>query len=501
MLLGTERFPMHSSSRVSIVSVLIALILLLCAKSMSLSIVVPDPPEVQPPVEVQPDDTAKVSFTALHTSGRNWLQVQVAPVGACQKIVVDSVRVLESGLPKEDSSPVFHIGAPRRDVRVWWRLLQESNTSASKCGNVVASRFMVELPRPPSSPGGDTLLAEWAPAEVEAVGPGGRTSRSIPDIVDQSANMLKLQCPMINIVCPIAVQESTITTGDATIAARDAFLANVRTQFGKGLPVVHIKGTGDSIRVQVPLESVPDAGHLGPRTIWKAGNEASVEEIPARTVRSWGSESPTIWRKRTGRVFYKWFNNPGVCCDNCDSLCLRGSYAEGISSWGADVELSNDSTRFCNSGGIRKTLKKDLQGEWLVFPDSSELKTGLFTTALEYQACFAGRVRAYPIHGDSVDFSSRRVALALLDEVVLGTVRSLKSRGFQIAPTKEGLAVVHSGCRQGETWTVRIITPDGKTHLQATSTSPEMEIRLPMRGILFVQVSGAQENSLLRTFR
>lgn len=489
MLPGTERFPMHTSSRVSFLSLLIALILLLCAKSMSLSIIEP-----YLPVEVPPHDTAKVSFTALHTLGRNWLQVQIAPVGACQQIVVDSVKVLDSALPQADSSRVFHIGAPRRDVRVWWRLLQQLEEST--CGNVVASRSMVELPRPPRSPASDTLLSEWAPGEVQALGPGGRSSRAFPDMVDQTSNIMGMVCPMYTIVCPIVIKDSSAPK----FTARDVFMDSARVQFLRGLPVVRIKGTGDSVLVRIPQDSIPTSIDLGPRTMWKAGNEASVEEIPVRTVRSWGGEAPAFWRKRTGRHFYKWLNNPGPCCDNCDTLCQRGSFVEGISSSGPDVELSNDSTRGCRASTIQRDLKSALQGEWLVFPDSSELKTGRFKSTLENRVCFPGRMRAYPVQGDSFVFGSQRAPLTWLDEAVVGAIRPGKNLGVRIVSTSEGM-IVRTGFRHGESWKARLIAPDGKTQEWVPSTMPELELGTGARGVLLVQISGPKENGFLRVIR
>lgn len=455
-----------------------AILLFLCAmRASALGVVVA-------PAEPTLSDIAKVTFTALHTKGRNWLQLQVAPVGACQHVVVDSVQVSDSSGSLLGGAVIFLGNIPRRDVRVRWRLVQDdiepAQQQSSACAGVTASRHLIELPSPQKSPGSDTLLLNWVPRFVAARG-GGRDDTVEVDVVDQTNEMHGISCPLYYVVCP-----GGGAAIDSTYDPVRSFRDSLKAWNARGLTLFHIRGTGDSIRVPIHPDSLSSMDRLGPTGLWGAGNRAWIEEVPARVVKAWGPSHRTEWRKRTGRVFHRWSNNAGPCCENCDTLCDRGSLEQGVSSSGVDVELSNDSTRYCGvSAHVKRDVTTLLRSDWLVLPDSGELATGLLGETLD-AFCFT-RVRAWSVVDDSVVVGGRRIALAELDGLVGVAPRNDGSPRLRVEPTVGGI-VIRTGLDAGTGWRARVRDIHGRILTESSHSGAEAFVGLQGRGLLVVDV-------------
>jgi len=458
--------------------------LLLTALPPAFALSIAIPPFEEPVVEVLPPDSARTSATVLHTRSRNWLQFQLAPVGPCQQVVVDSVVVRDTALP-DTGIRILPYGnpAPRRDLEVRWHLVQ--NPQRSVCQEVMASRQMLELPRARWNPGSDSLLLLWAPERIEAQGPLGRTERIVPSIVDQTDEMSGGICPNWSIVCKIGIREPSDT------ANHGAFLGLVRDQIAKGRPVVRIAADGSLRRAPMPPADPWTIASLGSReSPWNLGQQPLREEFPLRTVQSWGAVGvPATWVYPTGRRIVAWHNTPPVCCTRCDTICDPGPVGRTLSVSGFDVEVANDSTRDCAPGSpIDGRIAQDMAQDWIVFPDSAETRNGLLTRNLRPDLC-GERIDAWPVVGDSVRYEGVGIALSELSGPTVGVRPHAVRRPARIVSTREGLRI-ETDFAPGTEWTVAARGPSGRILSSSSSRGRSVLLPLALRGAIVVEIRG-----------
>lgn len=463
-------------------SFLAALILASSLPSFALSFV-PPPPEDHGALPV---DSATVSATVLHTRSRSWLQFQVAPVEPCQRVVVDSVRVRDT-LFSDTGKPRIRApllgAAPIRDLEVRWHLVQEPLRWA--CQEVRASRQMLELPKARWHADSDSLLARWIPGEIEARGPQDRTTRFFPTLVDQSGEANGLLCPSYSFrPCPFS-------SWPPDTALRGTFLAMVRERIRQGLPVMEVARDGGLRRTRMPDGDAATTASLGSReSPWNVGQQAWREDLLLRTVRSWGAARlPEAWTFPTGRRIVTWRNAPMLCCTNCDTICDRGPAALGVSVSGVDVEVANDSIRDCAPySPIDHNAELDLVRHWVVFPDTGEVRTGLFTKSLRSPWCNS-RPNAWPVVGDSVRYEGIGVALAELDGIVVGTTPRRSHPAPRIRATATGLDI-RTGYGPDVRWTVVARDHSGRILSSTATSGPSALLAVSERGALLVEIRG-----------
>ncbi|MBK8804795.1 MAG: hypothetical protein IPN71_22560 [Fibrobacteres bacterium] len=449
----------------------IAASLLLLIAGLAQAQTSPPPPQVVVPRDVyrlvNVPDSARLSFTVLHTKGRNWLQTQIEQVGSCQQIFVDSVRVLDTANATGDILEGFEGLAPRRSVVVHWQLAQKEGDS--RCTNVTASRYLRELPSPRKRPYSDTLLNSWAPGKILARGPNARLDSLHALMVDQAGDLEPRACP---------AQDCQIACIHPDSAARSAFLVHLRERIAQGLPVVRIGRGGAPFRVPASIDDTAMVDGLGLMTKWKAGNQVWGEDQPIRSVRSWGPTAPAQWLKTTYRRFYRWQG---------DTL------AGGISALGATVEVSNDSTFECWSPYLPDLFDRDmtqeLSNDWLIAPDTAELRDGRLRTTFQRSIC-GFRERSWEIHGDSITVGCTRVALSDLEQT-LGTAPRQRPSKLLIMANATGLRI-QPGLATGTPWAVAVRDASGRVLTRRDSREFEETISLSARGILVVEIrSGA----------
>lgn len=429
-------------------------------------------------MDTLPSDTARISFTVLHTRDKNWLQVQIEPVGACQKLVVDSARGLVAPLDSGRLETIPFGLRAHRDVRVWWHLRHEIGRTG--CSEVNASRFMVELPPVRRNDSSDSVYTSWLPREIEAVGSRGRRDRGFPEIVDQAGNTTGVVCPVHDCMMMCYASDSD---------GRSAILKTIRERFRQGLPLVRIGSGGAPVRVRADIHDSFAVASLGSLSKWNAGNLVWTEEIPIRTVRAWGTNVPVEWKASNGRRIYEW-RNGSVCCDACDSLCEPDSRAAGISSGGVRWAVSNDSTQHCDMDpDFDPGMASDLSSEWLILPDSTEVRSGRLKTTFRNSIC-AGRIRAWRIIDDSISVACARVAVADLEAAV-----GVSPRAVRFAPRvfscPKGIRV-SSGLPEGERWTANVRDPSGRILSSNSFASPEALLSLDAKGVLLVEVRSSR---------
>lgn len=450
--------------------------------SFALSIV-PPPPENH---GVIPVDSATVSATVLHTRSRSWIQFQLAPVEPCQRVVVDSILVRDTAF-SDTGKPRIQVSlpgaAPVRDLEVRWHLVQEPRRDA--CLEVRASRQMLELPKARWHAGSDSLLARWIPGEIEARGPQDRNARFFPALVDQSGEANGLLCPSYSLLpCPFF-------QWPPDTALRGAFLAMVRERIRQGLPVMEVARDGGLRRTRMPDGDVATTASLGSReSPWNVGQQAWREDLPMRTVRSWGAARlPEGWLFPTGRRVVSWRNTPMLCCTDCDTICDRGPAALGVSVSGVDVEVGNDSTRSCAPySPIDHNAELDLARHWVVFPDTAEVRTGVFTKSLRNPQCNS-RPNAWPVVGDSVRYEGIGVALADLDGIVLGNTPRRSIPVAKILATATGLQV-RTTYGPDARWTATARDHSGRILSSISSRGPTAMLAVSERGAILVEIRG-----------
>ena len=432
------------------------------------------------PREIAPADNAVISFSLLHTRSRNGLQVQLEPVGACQSLVVDSVRVLDTVLAgRAPFLPV--LSAPRRDVQVWWRLFQYP--IATSCAKVEAALYLVELPNPREAMT-DSVIPSWIPGGILAVGPNGRTERADIEVVDQSGGLLPRFCPTYHCygLCP------------PDSVARSEFLGMIRQQIANGLPVVRVGRGGNPNRVPISIDDSSLVAGLGPLSKWNAGNLAWKETVPIRSVASWGAAAPRDWSINDGRVFYQWRNGV-VCCEGCDTLCEATSESRGISSRGATWSLSNDSTmRWCAGSGVDSTLVQDLsEHDWLILPDSAEVREGRLISTLSRGYC-GGRAGAWKIVNDSVEWNCARFSLSDLGQS-LGVLKPTSHLDLRVFREAHGWRL-ETGLAAGERWTATLRDHAGRILSSAGFEGTAGQLAVEAHGLFLLEIRSSKGRAI-----
>jgi len=440
-------------------------------------------------------DSVQVSFKSIHSAHRNWLQVQAEPVGACQEIVVDSVRVLDeriatyrtvfdtaTGLTLRMEVLVVPFGdLTRRDLKLAWHL---AATDPSRgCGAVKAARHMLEIPPPPKSPGSDTLLQSWAVGQVDAMGPNGRDTLT-PDLLDQSGELHTFACPVYDVWCPNEI--AFFGTDSAMALIRDSVLTDLRQRVAAGLTLVRVGATlaNQGIRKEIPW------GGTVLSSRWEAGNRSFAVSHPMQVRRSWGpAPAREVLERETGERIDLW-NNAGLV-----------PIGDTLAASGPDLELSNDSTALCEwlkmpDHAIAQDLAKN---DWLLFLDTAEVRTGVLGATFKRNYCGI-RGNAKAILNDSVFLGGVRIPMALLDQAL--DVPSAVRRGaiLRISAVPTGLRVAQ-GADLTESVKIRVRTASGRLVTQALLTSREAVLPVSGHGIFLVEAESSRGIAVVRAVR
>jgi hypothetical protein len=416
---------------------------------------------------------AGVSGTVLHQASRNWLQLQVDSVGACQEIAVDSIKV---GLP----DPNMHwIGDPRRDVDVWWKLVDAP--SYRPCKNVRMARTMVEIPAARQAIANkDTALLRWFPNHVIAHG-DGRDARFQPQEVDHAGMSYGQDCILMDRICVFLADWVPPTPSD--------WLDSLKQRVRRGQAIVATRAQPALVpqrRPVIPLDASVVNG-LGMLSRWSAGHQAWREVVQMTVAKSWGHSVPVYFEQATGRRFFRWNASP-VCCEKCDTLCVGYPGGDTLASNGSDLEISNDSTMQCDSYGmdIDGTLASDLKAsDWLLLPDSSEVAHGSFLRTFGKCYCGSGRINAFHIVNDSIVFEGGKLALSALEEG-LGIALKSAGGGVRVVNEPRGLRILTDG-PVGDALMVRVRSVSGQILSKATITAPKQSVPLVGHGVFLVE--------------
>ncbi|MEN9352852.1 MAG: hypothetical protein RL318_177 [Fibrobacterota bacterium] len=439
---------------------------------------------------VAPGDTAKVSFTTIHSAGRNWLQTQIAPVGACQEIVVDSIRAsdtvrVDSLGRKEDYFDGIH-----RAAHVWWHL--QEIVPSHNCGSVKASRRLDSVAHPRKHPRTDTLLTRWILDKVVAHGPSGRLDTATANLVDQAGEKL---CPTVSIWCP-----GPFNMDDSTRPVPD-YLDSLKRRIAMGLPVVVVGPMGDNKAVEIK-GNVLDTNlvhGLGIPSFWATGNEVSTFRHDFKPLRAWGTELPKSLSKFSARKVYQWRNTRPACCQNCDTVCGEWP-ANEISTSGLDLTLSNATTERCEQfEWVDQDLAPALEGnQWLLLPDTSEIRTGRLWSTFNGQFC-GGRRNAIQVVNDTVRWNGAELSLLALEQA-LGVAAKRQAPKVVISATSSGLRVIADPASSGLAQ-VLVRSVSGRVLTQSPMTTAELNVPLSGHGIFLVEVRGRQGVTHLRLAR
>lgn len=441
-------------------------------------------------------DAAKVSFTAIHSAHRNWLQVQVSPVGACQEVVVDSFRVLEERIRTyvrcgDPAGDIVHLceilslelgDVPRRDLQVAWRL--KPMDPATNCAKVKASRHLLEIPAPRRNSATDTLLYPWAIGRIDAIGPNGQRDTLDVSTVDQSGNLSGVPCPAYSIMCP---NEIGFVGPDSLMAfRRDSVLETLRQRVVAGQTLVRAGATAANLGTR---KEVPFGGLTSPFP-WSAGNQAYAVTHPFQVRRSWGpGPVREILQRETGERVELWRNS------------MREPIGDTLSTSGPDLELSNDSTHLCDWLEMPdQTLASDLaKNDWLLFLDSTEARTGMLTTTFKKDRC-GNRANAKAIRNDSVSLGGAWIPMALFDQALGVSPSSRRASALKVSTVASGVRVERPS-NLTETVTVRVRTISGRLVTQATVLSSDLVIPLSGHGVFLVEAESPEGIARVRVVR
>ena len=419
-------------------------------------------------------DSVGVSGTVLHQAGRNWLQLQVDSVGACQEIAVDSIRVAGN------DSLRLSFGDPARDVEVWWKLVEAS--PRRHCQSTRRARAMFELPVARGvARNRDSILVRWLPDRVTAHG-SGRDVRFVPKIVDHAGMSQGEECVMYDIVCWIAA--------DLEVPSPTRWLDSLlrRTREGHAVLLTRGRSQGAPERriVSAPVDG--EVRGLGVLSPWSAGHQVWREILPVTVERSWGASVPKTLDLATGRRFYRWNNARLSCCEQCDTVCAPYPGGDTLASNGPDLEISNDSIEQCSSYGMQidPTIATDLKaGDWLLLPDSGEVAHGRLGATLSRGNCGTYRNRAFRVVNDSVVFGSVKLALASLEQT-LGIARKSDGGGVRVVNVPRGLRILVD-VAAGEELRLRVRSVSGQVLSEETMSSPERFLPLAGHGVFLVE--------------
>ncbi|MEN9352853.1 MAG: hypothetical protein RL318_178 [Fibrobacterota bacterium] len=450
---------------------------------------------INAPARIQAEST-KVSITAIHSQHRNWLQVQVSPVGACQEVVVDSFRVLDERIRTfqrcgDTTSDIVRLcedftfelgGVPHRDLQVAWHLA--AMDSSRRCGAVKASRHLLEIPAPRKSPATDTLLVPWVIGRIDAIGPNGQRDTLDAFRVDQSGSLLGLPCPAYSVMCP---SEIGFIGPDSLMAfRRDSVLETLRQRVVAGQTLVRVGATvvNQGIRKEVPF------GGLVLLIPWNAGNQAYTVSHPFQVRRSWGPvQMRETLARETGERIELWRNS------------MREPIGDTLSSSGMDLELSNDSTHLCDWLKMPdQKLASDLaKNDWLLFLDTAEARTGMLTATFKRDRC-GFRANALEILNDSVWMGGVRIPMALLDQALGVSPSSRRAPTLKVSTVASGVRVARLS-NLTEPVAVRVRTISGRLVTQATMLSSDLVIPLSGHGVFLVEAESPEGIARVRVVR
>ena len=433
-------------------------------------------------------DSVGVSGTVLHQAGRNWLQLQVDSVGACQEIAVDSIKVAGP------DSLRLSFGDPARDVEVWWKLVEAS--PRRHCQSTRRARTMTELPPARGvARNRDSILVRWLPDRVTAHG-NGRDVRFAPRTVDHAGMSQGEECVMYDIVC--------WTVADLEVPTPTRWLDSLlrRTREGRAVLLTRGRSQGAPERRAVTTPAAWDVQGLGVLSPWSAGHQAWREVLPVTVERSWGASAPRTLDLFTGRRFYRWNNARPSCCELCDTICAPYPGGDTLASNGPDLEISNDSIGQCSNYGreIDPAIATDLRtGDWLLLPDSGEVARGRLGATLSRGSCDTYRNRAFRVVGDSVVFGSVKLALASLEQT-LGFARKSAGGGVRVVNEPRGLRILVD-VAAGEDLQVRVRSVSGQVLSEETMSSPERFVPLVGHGVFLVEWEGRHGSGQRRVLR
>lgn len=440
-------------------------------------------------------DSVQVSFKSIHSAHRNWLQVQAEPVGACQEIVVDSVRVLDerirtyqalldsaTGLILVYETPVLQFGrVPRRDLKLSWHL--GAMTSTSGCSGVKAVRHMLEIPAPPKSPGSDTLLQSWAVGQVDAVGPQQRDTLA-PDQLDQAGDLTAYSCPVHDMWCSNEI--GYFGTDSAMALIRDSVLTDLRQRVAAGQTLVRVGATPSN---QGLRKEIPWGGTAAPSR-WEAGNRTCSVSHPMQVRRSWGpAPVRAVLERETGELIDLW-RNAGLA-----------PIGDTLAASGMDLELSNDSTFLCDwLKGPDKAIASDLaKNDWLLFLDSTEVRTGVLGPTFKRDYCGI-RANAKAVVNDSVFLGGVWIPMALLDQALDVPSAARRGQVLRISAVPSGLRLVQDADLT-ESVKIRVRTASGRQVAQALLASREMVLPVSGHGIFLIEAESSRGVTVSRAVR
>lgn len=425
----------------------------------------------------------EVSATVLHQKQRNWLQLQVAPVAACQEIVVDSVKVALG-----DTGTVW-IGDPMRNLEVWWRIVDASPKRF--CESVRMARTMVEIPTPRKSLTTDSLLVRWLPRKLVAYG-NGQADTIVPAVVDHAGMSDGVECIMFSIICP--------ETSTEVVWSSQQWLDSLQRRVRQGNAVFLVRkspGLKAELRPLVPIGASSISG-LGIVSPWTVGNGAWQETVPVAVAQAWGVQAPGSLSRPNGKTLYRWNNSRPACCEHCDTVC--GSYPGGdtLSSNGPDLLLGSDSIQACyGSGRADPTTLEDIRSsDWLLLPTDRELTAGVLDVTFRREFCSNARQNAIPVRNDTVQLGAGGISLASLN-IALGLRPGLGQSSLRVAVQKSGLRITGHRPEEGPLQ-VRVRSVSGRLLAEEVMISSEQHVALSGHGLCLVEVRSAHRTTVLR---
>jgi hypothetical protein len=191
-----------------------------------------------------------------------------------------------------------------------------------------------------------------------------------------------------------------------------------------------------------------------------------------------------------GRVFYQWRNGV-VCCEGCDTSCEATSEYRGISSRGASWSLSNDSTvHWCGGSGYDSAMAQDLsEHDWLILPDSAEVREGRLTGTLSKSYC-GGRGRAWKIANDSIEGNCARLPLSILGQS-LGVVKPSSRLDLRVFREAHGWRL-QTGLAAGERWTASVRDHAGRILSSSGFEGATGELSVEAHGLFLLEIRSSK---------
>jgi hypothetical protein len=414
----------------------------------------------------------------INQRASNTIALTVHPSVACQVVKVDSFRIR----PLDDTSvhtKTLGLGPDSASVELWWRFLPwdsiSEKPSIPNCLTATtAARTLVRIDALPADSQGFRIVSE-----VISHAPSGRTDTIHPSQVYTRGRYRTLICPLY----------SCIRLPDtATDAEKFADLSQqVLSWLTDSGSVVLTNGKTEILRApgQRDSASVQD---IGTSDRWGIGDNLQTESVLVGLSRTWGAAPANGLAIPDGRRIYHWAGGGATsCCEKCDSLCAFPRDTV-VSYFGGDLSVSSDSVRFCY-GDTPDRIASDAAGTWLLLPTAEEVRRGLLVSGTFgwNGICQTGRVRAYPVQGDSVLYRESRFALADL-LLVLGVHRS-EAHPLRVRSTSTGWRIIGAG--EGES--IRLLDLSGRILFQTGGRSEGVDIAAPRRGMFVVEVGRSRQ--------